>query len=76
MCKNLTHDHTSGLTFKILLLVPKPTGHLVPRCRKNFRVCGWYPSWVWYLTLLAIMVRWMIIHGMMGNASMTVVIWS
>ena len=27
MCKNPTHDHTSGLTFKILLLVPKPTGN-------------------------------------------------
>ena len=30
---------SAGLALKILLLVPKPTGHLVPRCRNNFQLC-------------------------------------
>ena len=33
--QNPTHDHTLELTFKILLLVPKP----VPRSHKNFHIC-------------------------------------
>ena len=38
-CKNPTRDKKSGLALKILLLVPKPTGHLVPSCRNNFQLC-------------------------------------
>ena len=30
---------SAGLALKILLLVPKPTGHLVPRCLNNFKLC-------------------------------------
>ena len=30
---------TAGFTFKILLLVSKPTGHKEPRCRNNLQLC-------------------------------------
>ena len=30
---------SAGLALKILLLVPKPTGHLVPRCSNDFQLC-------------------------------------
>ena len=39
LLQNPTHGHTSGLTFKILLLAPIRSGHLVPRCRKHLYVC-------------------------------------
>ena len=38
-CKNPTHEKNEGLALKMLLLVPKPTGHLVSRCRYNLHLC-------------------------------------
>ena len=39
--KFLLMTKSAGLRLKILLLVLKPTGHLVPRCRNNFQL--WKP---------------------------------
>ena len=33
-----TYDKKTGLPLQILLLVPKPTGHLLLRCRNNFQL--------------------------------------
>ena len=37
-CKIPTHDKYAGLPFKILMLVPKPTGQLLPSCRHNLHL--------------------------------------
>ena len=51
-CKNPTHNKKHRTCPKILLLVPKPTGHLVTRCRYKLHLCksvkemnGWLVMW-------------------------------
>ena len=38
-CKIPTEDKNGGLPLKLLLLVPKPTGKLLPSFRHNLHLC-------------------------------------
>ena len=40
-CKISTQDKNRGTSLKILLLVPKPTGQLLPSCPHNLHLCTW-----------------------------------
>ena len=37
--KTILTPRIAGFTLKIILLVSKPTGHEVPRCRNNLQLC-------------------------------------